>query len=154
MQDTYHMARVSTYLNFPRSTEQAFVFYRSVFGGEFSDPIHRFREVPAAPGQPALAEADRNLVMHVELPILGGHVLMGTDAPESMGFAMKPGNNIYINLVPDTRAETDRLFRALSVNGKVEMALQDMFWGAYFGSLTDQFGVQWMFNCTGKDRRA
>ncbi len=98
------MARVSTYLNFPRCTEQAFTFYRSVFGGEFNGPIHRFAEVPAAPGQPPMAEADRNLVMHVELTILGGHVLMGTDAPESMGFTVTPGNNVHINLEPDTRA--------------------------------------------------
>ncbi len=141
------MARVSTYLNFPRSTERAFNFYRSVFGGEFSAPISRFSDIPTAPGQPAISEADRNLVMHIELVILGGHALMGTDAPESMGFSVKPGNNIYINLEPDTRAETDRLFAALSVDGEVEMPLQEMFWGSYYGSLTDQFGVQWMFNC-------
>jgi PhnB protein len=141
------MARVSTYLNFPRSTEQAFNFYRSVFGGEFSAPISRFSEIPAAPGQPEISEADKNLIMYIELRILGGHVLMGTDAPESMGFSVKPGNNIYINLEPDTRAETDRLFAALSVDGEVEMPLQEMFWGSYYGSLTDQFGVQWMFNC-------
>jgi PhnB protein len=141
------MARVSTYLNFPRATEEAFVFYRSVFGGDFNGPIHRFAEIPAAPGQPPLPEADRQLVMHVELPILGGHVLMGTDAPESMGFAVTPGNQMHINLEPDTRTEADRLFNALAVGGKVEMPLQDMFWGAYFGSLRDRFGVQWMVNC-------
>ena len=145
------MARVSTYLNFPRSTEQAFVFYKSVFGGEFTGPIHRFGDIPAAPGQPPLAQADRHLVMHIELPILGGHVLMGTDAPESMGFSLVQGNNCHINLEPDTRAETDRLFRALSVEGKVDMPLQEMFWGGYFGSLTDQFGVRWMFNCASKE---
>ncbi len=108
------MARVSTYLNFPRSTEDAFLFYKSVFRTEFSAPIARFCDIPAGPGQPPLAEADRNLVMHIELPILGGHVLMGTDAPPSMGFSVVPGNNVYINLEPDTRAETDRLFKALS----------------------------------------
>jgi len=144
------MARVSTYLNFARSTEQAFVFYRSVFGGDFSEPIHRFSEAASTPGQPPIPESDKNLVMHVELPILGGHVLMGTDAPESMGFSLTQGNNVYINLETDTRAETERLFNALSINGKIEMPLQDMFWGAYFGSLTDQFGIQWMFNCTSK----
>jgi PhnB protein len=144
------MARVSTYLNFPRSTEEAFLFYKSVFGTEFTGPIHRFGEVPPAPDQPPIAEADRNLVMHVELPILAGHALMGTDAPESMGFSLVQGNNAYINLEPDTRAETERLFGALSAGGKVEMPLQDMFWGAYFGSLTDRFGVHWMFNCHAK----
>jgi PhnB protein len=142
------MARVSTYLNFPRNTEAAFNFYRSVFGGEFNGPIHRFGEMPPDPARP-LAEADRNLVMHVELPILGGHVLMGTDAPESMGFTVRTGNNVHINLETDTREQTERLFAALSAGGQVGMPLQDMFWGAYFGSLSDRFGVQWMLNCAG-----
>ena len=144
------MARVSTYLNFPRSTEEAFDFYKGIFGGEFSGPIHRFADIPATPGQPAMAEADKQLVMHIELPILAGHVLMGTDAPESMGFKMVPGNNVYINLEPDTRAETERLFNALSAGGKVEMPLQDMFWGAYFASFTDRYGINWMLNCEQK----
>ena len=144
------MARVSTYLNFAGTTEQTFEFYRAVFGGAFNGPIHRFSEVPASPGQPPIAEADRNLVMHVELPIVGGHVLMGTDAPESMGFKVVHGNSVHINLEPDTRAETDRLFAALAEGGKVEMPLQDMFWGDYFGSLTDRFGICWMFNCSAK----
>ena len=145
------MAKVSTYLNFPRTTEAAFTFYKSVFGTEFSMPIARFKDVPAQPGQPSLPEADMNLVMHVALPILGGHVLMGTDAPDSMGFTFKQGNNVYINLEPDTRSETNRLFKLLADGGKVETPLQDMFWGAYFGNLTDKFGVQWMFNCMSKN---
>jgi PhnB protein len=142
------MARVSTYLNFPRNTEEAFNFYRSVFGGEFEGGISRFSDVPPAEGMPFLPEADRNLVMHIALPILGGHMLMGTDAPESMGFTVNFGNNVYINLEPDTREETKRLFTALSAGGEVTMELQDMFWGAYYGSCTDKYGVQWMFNCT------
>lgn len=145
------MARVSTYLNFPGTTEEAFNFYKSVFGGEFTNGIQRFSEVPPQKDAPPIAEADKNLVMHIELPILGGHVLMGTDAPQSMGFTVTPGNNIYINLEPDTRTETDRLFRALSAGGKVEMHLQEMFWGGYFGSCTDKYGVQWMFNCSSKE---
>jgi PhnB protein len=144
------MARVSTYLNFSRNTEEAFNFYRSVFGTEFLDPIARFKDIPPQPGQPSMSEADGNLVMHVALPILGGHVIMGTDAPGSMGFKLNMGNNVYINLEPDTRAETERLFKALAAGGKVEMPLADMFWGAYFGSLTDKFDVKWMFNCTSK----
>ncbi len=144
------MARVSTYLNFPRTTEQAFLFYRSVFGGDFNGPIHRFSEVPQQPGQPPLAPEDAGLVMHVELPILAGHVLMGTDAPESMGFKLVTGTAMYINLEPDTRAETERLFNGLADGGTVEMPLQEMFWGAYFGSLRDRFGVQWMLNCASK----
>ena len=88
--------------------------------------------------------------MHIELPILNGYLLMGTDSPESMGFALNKGNNVHINLEPDTREETKRLFDALSAGGKVTMELQDMFWGAYYGSCTDKYGVQWMFNCTAK----
>ncbi|MFN3444918.1 MAG: VOC family protein, partial [Bacteroidia bacterium] len=88
------------------------------------------------------------LIMHISLPILGGHMLMGTDAPESMGFKVNQGNNVYINLEPDSREETSRLFKALSEGGVVEMELQDTFWGAYYGSCRDKFGMQWMFNCT------
>ena len=144
------MAKVSTYLNFSRNTEEAFNFYKSVFGGEFEGEIGRFSEVPPQEGQPPLKEEDKNLVMHVALPILGGHVLMGTDAPESMGFKLVEGNNVYINLEPDTRVETDRLFEALSEGGKVEMKPTEMFWGDYFGSCKDKFGIQWMFNCSSK----
>jgi PhnB protein len=144
------MARVSTYLNFPRSTEAAFLFYKKVFGTEFIGPVMRFGDIPPCPGQPELAVGDKNLVMHVELPILGGHVLMGTDAPETMGFTVTPGNNVFINLEPDSRVETDRLFKALAEGGKVEMPLQEMFWGGYFGSLIDQFNIRWMFNCASK----
>lgn len=144
------MAQVSTYLNFPRNTEEVFTFYKSVFGGEFSCEIARFGDLPAQEGMPPIAEEDKNLIMHIQLPILGCHVLMGTDAPESLGFTVNFGNNIYINLEPDTRIETKRLFDALANDGKIEMELQDTFWGAYYGSCTDKFGVQWMFNCTEK----
>jgi PhnB protein len=145
------MARVSTYLNFRRNTEEAFKFYKSVFGGDFtSGGIARLGDAPVPEGMPALAEEDKKLVMHIELPILGGHLLMGTDTPESMGFNLIFGNNMHINLEPDTKKETKRLFDALSAGGKITMDLQDMFWGAYYGSCTDKFGVQWMFNCTEK----
>lgn len=143
------MARVSTYLNFPRNTEEVFNFYKSVFGGEFSrGGIKRFSDIPASEGMPTIEEEDKNLIMHIELPILGGHVLMGTDAPESMGFKVNSGNNIHISLEPDTRAEAKRLFDALAAGGRITMELQEMFWGAYYSSCTDKFGVQWMFNCT------
>ena len=141
------MASVSTYLNFVRNTEEAFNFYKSVFGGEFfGQGITRFGDIPAGPDNPPMAEEDKNLVMHVELRILGSHTLMGTDAPESMGFKVNFGNNSYINLQPDTRAETDQLFAGLSAGGTVGMELQDMFWGDYFGSFRDQFGIGWMIN--------
>jgi PhnB protein len=145
------MARVSTYLNFANKTEEAFIFYKSVFGGEFTAPgIRRMGDIPPADGMPPVSDAVKNLVMHIELPITGGHILMGTDAPEQMGFTVNFGNNVHINLETDTRAETKRLFDALSAGGKVSSELQDMFWGAYFGSCTDKYGVQWMFNCNEK----
>lgn len=145
------MARTSTYLNFNRNTEEAFNFYKSIFGGEFgNDGIARMGDMPPMEGMPELPAEDKNLVMHVELPIVGGHILMGTDSPESMGFSVKFGNNISINLEPDTQAETTRLFDGLSKDGTVTMDLQMMFWGAYFGACIDKFGVQWSFNCVGE----
>src|SRR5258705_10433423 len=126
------MARVSTYLNFANNTEEAFNFYRSVFGTEFNSHIARFKDIPPQEGMPPLADADKELVMHVELPIVGGHVLMGTDAPESMGFKMNFGNNVHLNVEPDTREETKSIFEKISAGGKVTMELQDMFWVAYY----------------------
>jgi len=144
------MSKVSVYLNFERNTEEAFLFYKSVFGGDFEGGIHRFSEVPPHEGAPALLEEDKNLVMHISLPLIGGFMLHGTDAPVSMGFNVNKGNNVYINLEPDTRLETDKLFNALSVDGKIETPLQVMFWGDYYGSLRDKFGIYWMFNCSKK----
>ena len=145
------MASVATYLNFSRNTEEAFNFYKSVFGTEFEgDGFMRFGDMPPVEGSPPLAEADKNLVMHVTLPILGGYRLMGTDAPESMNFRVQKGNNSYLMLQIDTREETQKLFKALSDGGRVEQELQDMFWGDYYGSCEDKFGVHWMFACSPK----
>ncbi len=138
------MARTSTYLNFKRNTEEAFTFYKSVFGTEFVTGISRFGDIPVEEGQPAMPDDDKQLVMNVQLPILGGHLLMGTDATESMGQTLSHGNNVYICLQPDSREEADSLIASLSVDGKVEMPMADMFWEDYFGSLVDQYGVQWM----------
>lgn len=141
------MARVSIYLNFPRSTEEAFNFYKSVFDGEFSGGgIMRFKDMPPSDQNPPLPEEDKNLVMHMELPILGGYLLMGSDTPESTGFTVKTGNNFYILLEPDSKKETESLFNALSEGGKITMELKEMFWGAYYGTCTDKYGIQWMFS--------
>lgn len=144
------MARTSTYLNLPGTTEEAFLFYRTIFKTEFVDGIHRMGEVLPEPGQPELSPADKNLVMHVELPIVGGHILMGSDAPESLGFQIQAGNNIHINLEPDTLAETEHLYHKLSEGGNIIMPLQKMFWGDMFASFTDKFGISWMLNCSEK----
>lgn len=140
------MARVSTYLNFMGTTEDAFEFYRGVFGGEFAS-LMRMSEVPPMPDQPPLPDHEKDKIMHVALPILGGHMLMGTDALESMGHSITFGNNSSITLEPDTREEADQLFAGLAEGGEATMPMSDMFWGDYYGSLTDRFGVQWMINC-------
>jgi PhnB protein len=141
------MARTSTYLNFTGTTEAAFGFYKSVFKTEFVGHIARMKDAPPMPGMPPLSDAEQNSVMHIELPIVGGHVIMGTDALESMGHKLVVGSNVSINLEPDTRAEAERLFTELATGGEITMPLTDMFWGAYFGALVDKFGVRWMVNC-------
>jgi len=144
-------SRVTTYLNFPGTTEEAFMFYKSVFKTEFSGRgIQRFGDIPAEAGNPPVADNVKKMVLHIELPILGGHVLMATDAPAEMGFIVTRGNNMHICLEPSTRQETKKLFDALSAGGKITMPLEDMFFGAYFGECTDRFGINWMFSCAEK----
>jgi PhnB protein len=139
------MARVSIYLNFMGTTEEAFELYRSAFGGEFA-AFRRFRETPPDPEAPPLPETDLDKVMHVELPILGGTSLMGTDLLESMGHELRVGNTMSITLEPDTLEETQRLFDALSAGGSEIVPLQPMFWGSHWGTCVDRFGVRWMFD--------
>ena len=141
------MAPVSTYLNFPGTTLEAFEFYRSVFGTEFIGPIMRMGDIPASPDGRAFAEGEVDMIMHIELPILAGHVLMGTDVVPSMGYDLVSGNNVQINLEPDTRAEADRLHAALGAGGSASMGMMEQFWGGYWGSCTDRFGIDWMVNC-------
>jgi PhnB protein len=137
---------VTTYLNFQGHAEEAFDFYRKVFGTDYSGPINRMGDMPADPAAPTLSEAEKQMVMHVELPILAGHVIMATDLLASMNHELKIGNNVTINLEPDSREETQRLYDALS-EGATECApLADMFWGATWGTCLDRFGVRWMFN--------
>ncbi len=140
------MSRVSTYLNFMGTTEEAFNFYRGVFDTDFVAPLQRFGDMPAAPGMAPLSDEERTKVLHVELPILAGHLLMGTDMLASLGHELRVGNNTTINLEPDSREETDRLYDALSQGGAEGSGMMDMFWGAYWGSCLDRFGVRWMFN--------
>jgi len=143
--------RVTTYLNFSGNTEEAFNFYRLVFGTEFSGKgIQRFGDIPAEAGHPPVAENVKKMVLHVELPILAGHLLMATDSPKEMGFTLTQGNNMHICLEPSTKAETKKLFDAISKGGAVTMPLEDMFFGSYFGTCTDKFGINWMFSCAEK----
>ncbi len=144
------MSKVSIYLNFQGNTEEAFNFYKTVFNTEFSAPIMYNKDIPEHLGMPSLPENEKGKVMHVAMPILGGTQIMGTDMLESMGHKLKIGNNTTINLEPDTREETERLYQALSAGGSDAMPLQDQFWGAYWGCCLDRFGIRWMFNCYAK----
>ncbi|MDR3680366.1 MAG: VOC family protein [Flavipsychrobacter sp.] len=139
------MASVSIYLNFMGNAEEAFNHYKKVFGTEFSAPIMRMQDIPPHDGAPALPEGEKNKVMHVALPILGGMQIMATDALESMGHKVIEGNNVTISLNPDTREEADRLYAGLSEGGTDSVAPHDEFWG-YWGTCKDRFGIRWMFN--------
>jgi PhnB protein len=139
------MAHTSIYLNFMGNAEEAFNFYKAVFKTEFSAPIMRMKDIPDQTGMPQLAEADKEKVMHVALPILGGTEIMATDMLESMGQKLIEGNNFTISLNPDTREEADRLYEALSQGAADGVAPHDEFWG-YWGTCKDRFGIRWMFN--------
>lgn len=136
------MKAVSIYLNFPGTTEEAFNFYKNIFGGEFAT-IMRFDNTPDGE---KLSPEEKQKIMHIALPISKDLMLMATDALESMNQHVQYGNNMYISLSTDTKEEADRIFNALSDGATIEMAMQDTFWGAYFGMLKDKFGVQWMLN--------
>ncbi len=139
------MAFLNCYLNFNGNTEEAFNFYKSVFGGEFSS-FNRFSEIPseASAGAP-VGESEGNLIMHVSLPIGRGSELMGSDRPPSFGPGTA-GNLYHISIQADSREEAARLFNGLADGGNIIMPLEDTFWNACFGMLADRFGVQWMVN--------
>lgn len=136
------MPRTDCYLNFMGNTEEAFNFYKSVFGREFSYLV-RYKDTPEAE---RLSPADQEKLMHVSLPIGEHSTLMGTDTLESMGDKLIFGTNMSISVSVDSKEEADKIFNGLSQGAKVDMPIQDMFWGDYWGMLTDKFGVQWMVN--------
>ena len=128
------------------NTEDAFAFYGDMFGTVPEGPVMRFGDLPAGPGSPSLSEDEARQIMHIELPILAGHVLMATDMLASQGHSLRVGNNTTISLQPDTRAEADDLYRKLSVNGSDGTGMNEMPWGQYWGCTLDQFGVRWMIS--------
>ncbi|WP_448702472.1 VOC family protein [Mucilaginibacter sp. AW1-3] len=136
------MAIINPYLNFSGNTEEAFNFYRSVFGGEFQ-VMMRFKNMPD--GQNLSAE-DGEKLMHISLPISKTNVLMGTDVLGSMGQSLTVGNNFALSVHTASEAETEKIFNGLSEGGQVTMPLQKTFWSALFGMLTDKFGTQWMIS--------
>lgn len=140
------MARVSTYLNFQGQAEEAFAFYAEIFGTKVT-MLSRFSDMPAAAGPGELPAGERNLVLHAELPIIGGHVLMATDMLRSMGQETRVGNNTTLCLDVDSNEEADRLYGALSEGGADSSPMADMPWGAYWGVTLDRYGIRWMITC-------
>jgi PhnB protein len=138
--------KVHPYLNFDGQAEAAFNFYKSVFGGEFTANM----KMTEAPDGDKLSPEEQNRTMHISLPIDEETILMGSDIIPSAGHHLIEGNNMYICLSPDTKEEADRLFNGLSKDGEIEMPIQDQFWGDYFGSFIDKFGIRWMVNCSGQ----
>ncbi len=132
---------LTVYLHFDRNCRQAFEFYRSIFGGEF-DIITTFGD---GPPEMQVPEDERDNIMHVSYTI-GDNVLMGSDMPSTFGMPVNQGNNFSLSYMPASREETDEVFAKLSDGGTVSMPLADMFWGSYFGSCTDKFGINWMLN--------
>ena len=137
------MATVSTYLNFNGNCEDAFNFYKSVIGGEFSY-LGRFGEMPEGDGN-TISESDKNKIMHVSFPI-GTTILMGSDTGGEWAPSLIQGNNFSISINAESKEEADALFNGLSAGGQVTMPLEFTFWGAYFGMFTDKFGINWMVN--------
>ena len=135
---------LNTYLNFDGNCREAFDFYRSVFGGEFMI-LQTFGDAPSEYQPP---EGEQDKVMHVSFPI-GDNILMGSDIPSNMGLTLVSGNNFSISVSPESRERAESLFNALSDGGTVTMPMQDMFWGSYFGSCADKFGVNWQVNFEG-----
>ena len=135
------MTKVNPYLTFNGKTEEAFNFYKSVFGGEFPG-LMRWADNPQCEG---MTDADKNKVMHVALPV-GDSVIMGSDYVGGMGEEFTAGNNFTVAITPDTREEADKLFKGLSAGGKVFMPMGEAFWGGYFGAFVDKFGIKWMIN--------
>ncbi|MDY0101492.1 MAG: VOC family protein [Lentimicrobium sp.] len=134
--------KINPYLNFDGQAEDAFNFYKSVFGGEFTGKM----KMNETPGGNELPEEEQNRIMHISLPIGKDTLLMASDIIPSMGQILKKGNNNYISIHPESRKEADKLFKGLSAGGEIEMPMEDQFWGDYFGSFIDKFGIGWMIN--------
>jgi PhnB protein len=137
------MASINPYLLFNGNCEEAFLFYQSVFGGEFPY-MGKYNDMPADDSTPPLSAADGNRVMHVSLPI-GNTILMGSDSNSQSGDVVM-GANVSISINTESRAEADKLFNGLSAGGNAFMPMNATFWGAYFGMFIDKFGIHWMVN--------
>lgn len=142
------MATVNVYLNFPGNCEEAFLFYKSVFGGEFPY-VGRFKDMPPQEGMPPLPDEMANGIMHISLPISAETTLMGSDTGGEWAPGYVQGNNFSISVNTKDQAEAERLFNGLAEGGTVVMPAAPTFWSPYFGMLTDRFGVNWMVSLEG-----
>lgn len=133
------MATINPYINFNGNAEEAFNFYKSVFGGEFTSVVH-FKDIESA--ELPIQEEDANKIMRIVLPI-GGNTLIANDVPESMGPVNENENRSKISVSTESRAEADRIFAGLTVGGAIEMPLDDSPWDTYFGMFRDKFGIEW-----------
>ncbi len=134
------MAQINPYLNYNGNAEEAFNFYKSVFGGEFAK-VMRFKDLPNY--EFPISETEANKIMHIALPI-GKNVLMANDVPEFMGKTNENENRSKISISAESREEADKLFIGLSAGGQIEMPIGDSPWGSYFGMFRDKFGIEWM----------
>jgi PhnB protein len=139
------MATINPYLHFLGNTEEVFNFYKSVFGGEFTT-VMRFGDMQGQEGCEKMSDADKQKIMHISLPLADGHVLMANDAVGEYAADAVFGNNISLSVSADSKEEADKIFNGLAADGKITMPLGDTFWGAYFGMLTDKFGIDWLIN--------
>ncbi len=139
------MAAVNVYLVFNGKCEEAFTFYKSVFGGEFPY-VGRFGDMPPGEDGKSMSSEDAKKIMHISLPVGQGTILMGSDTAGEMAKGYKEGNNFSISVAADSREEADKLFNGLAAGGQVTMPMNDTFWGAYFGMFTDKFNINWMVN--------
>ena len=139
------MTKINIYLNFNGNCEEAFNFYKTVFGGEFPY-VGRFRDMPVQENMPPLPDDMVNKIMHISLQINENTMIMGSDTGGEWAAHYKQGNNFQISVNTDTKEELNKLFNALSEGGKITMPLNVTFWGDYFGMLTDKFGINWMFS--------
>ncbi len=136
------MATVNVYLTFKGNCEEAFDFYKSVFGGEFQF-IGKFKDMPPMDGK-TCPPSEEEKIMHVSLPVSKETVLMGSDSSEAFGQTTVIGNNFSISIKTDSKDEADKLFSSISAGGNINMPMNQTFWGSYFGMLTDRFGINWM----------
>ena len=141
------MAIINPHINFNGNAEEAFGFYKSVFGGEFTR-IVRLKDL--ATGEFPIAENDAEKIMHIELPIGKQNHLMGNDVPEFMGKVNERENRSKISITAESKEEADQLFTGLSAGGDVEMPMADSPWGSYFGMFRDQYGIEWMISFDAK----